>query len=225
MIEAVIFDMDGTLVDSERIGIEGWRRTAEEMGLDVPLAFVKSFIGRTPPTIKAMLAERFGDADVAERSYERCVQIRRALSETDLVTKPGAVEVVRALHADGYRIELATSSPRAVAESNLSRFGILEFFDVITSGEEVTNGKPHPEMYELAARKLGLDPVACAAVEDSPNGVRSAAAAGLRVFMVPDVIEPTPEIAALCHHILPSLHELPASIAADSAAQDAGEGR
>lgn len=214
MIKAVIFDMDGTLVDTERLGIKGWAAAAEELGVEIPLSLIKQFIGRTLPAVQALLAEHLGSAELADRAYEIHTAVRRKLSETELETKPGAIEALRALHDAGYRLELATSSRRATASFNLERFGILPLFEAITCGEEVVNGKPDPEMYELAARKLDLPPEACAVVEDSPNGVRAGHAAGMPVFMVPDVIEPTPELTALCYRVLPSLHELPAAIAA-----------
>lgn len=214
MVEAVIFDMDGTLVDTERLGIKGWEVAAEELGVEIPLSLIKQFIGRTPPAVKAMVAEHLGDEALAVTAYDRHMDVRRELAETELATKPGALEAIAALGSAGYRIGLATSSRRATAEFNLNRFGVLGRFETITCGEEVVHGKPDPEMYLVAAQKFGLEPHACAVVEDSPNGVRAGHAAGMPVFMVPDVIEPTDELVAMCERVLPSLHELPDAVAA-----------
>lgn len=211
-LDAVIFDMDGTLVDTERLGFKGWDLASAELGVEVPHDLVVSFVGHNEPAVLAMLTDALGDPDLSRRVFELHWQKRRELAETELEPKRGALWAVRELKGQGYRLAVASSSPREMIELNLSRTGMLDAFDIITDGTEVENGKPAPDIFLLAAEKLGADPARCAVVEDSPNGVRAGHAAGMSVYLVPDVITPTPEIASLAHEVLPSLEELPAAL-------------
>lgn len=212
-IDAIIFDMDGTLVDTERLGFKGWDLAGDDLGVHISRELMTSFVGRNEPTVLQMLTNALGDADLAQRLFDLHWEKRRELAATELEAKAGAPEAVRALKAAGYRLGVASSSGREMIELNLSRVGLRDYFDEITCGTETEHGKPAPDIYLLAARKFGVDPTRCAAVEDSPNGIRSAAAADMTVFAVPDVIGVTPELEALCHAVLPSLAELPAAMA------------
>ena len=211
--DAIIFDMDGTLVDTERLGFKGWDLAAAELGADVPRALAESFVGHNEPAVLAMLTEALGDADLARRVFDLHWVKRRELAETELEAKPGAVDAVHELKREGYRLAVASSSSREMIELNLSRAGMLDAFDIITGGTEVENGKPAPDIFLLAAQKLGAEPARCAVVEDSPNGVRAGAAAGMTVYLVPDTIAPTPEITSLARAVLTTLAELPAAVA------------
>ena len=126
---------------------------------------------------------------------------------------PGAREALDELHAAGYPLALATSTYRSKAISRLDRFGLRDMFASITTGDEIENGKPAPDIFLLAAERMGVDPARCAVIEDSHNGVRSGHAAGAQVFMVPDMVPPTSEIEGMCAAILENLHELPGAIA------------
>lgn len=212
MIKAVIFDMDGTLVDTERLGIKAWELTSERLGIEVPEDLVYSFIGRTQPAVLGLLAESCGGMEVARRAYDIHRVITVELAKTDLVAKPGAYEALDALADEGYYLGVASSSRLETIRGNLGRLGLLDFFEDLTSGDEVSAGKPDPEIFQLAASRAGAEPGECIVVEDSPNGVRSGHAAGTHVVMVPDVIAPTPEISAMCDAILESLVELPRAV-------------
>lgn len=220
MIDAVIFDMDGTLVDSERLGFTGWREAGKRLGATIPDDLMRSFIGHNAAEVVAMCTDYLGDADLAQRVFDLHWDIRRERTATDLTLLPGVHEALSALKAAGMRLAVCTSSDRPITESNLSRFGILDAFESITCGDEVKRGKPNPQIYTIAAQKLGVSPDACAVVEDSPNGVRAGYAAGMTVFMVPNVIEPTREMVEKTARILGTLHELPAAIAEVAGAQD-----
>lgn len=211
--DAIIFDMDGTLVDTERLGFKGWDLAAAELGADVPRALAVSFVGHNEPAVLAMLTDAMGDADLARRVFDLHWQKRRELAETELEAKPGALDALRALKAEGYRLAVASSSGREIIEINLSRAGMLDYFDAITAGTEVENGKPAPDIFLLAAQKLGVEPARAAVIEDSPNGVRAGHAAGMQVYLVPDIIAPTPQIEAMTREVLSTLADLPAAIA------------
>lgn len=212
-IQAILFDMDGTLVDSERVGQKAWAATADEMGIDIPEDLVRSFIGRPSHSCRALLAEHLGgDVDLADRVFDLHIELFLRFVETDLELKPGAIEVLEALKEAGYPLAIATSTARVRAVPRLERFDMLKYFDSVTCGDEIENGKPAPDIFIESARRLGVDPAACAVIEDSHNGVRSGYAAGAQVFMVPDLMAPTPEVESLCAAVLPSLHELPEAI-------------
>ncbi len=215
MIKAVIYDMDGTLVDTEHLGLRAWDEAAEQLGTDVPRDLSKQFIGRARPSVVDMLVEHLGSRSLAEQVYDLHRDIQFELSKDHLETKPGALESLRTLHEEGYRIALATSSRRETVDYNLNRFGIMDLFEVITCGDEMKRGKPYPDIYLRTAERLELDPVTCAVIEDSANGVKAGHAAGMHVYMVPDVLAPTEELVAMCDRVLESLFELPAALRED----------
>lgn len=214
MVTTVIYDMDGTLVDSERLSLIAWKRSIEEFGSPFPTSVVETFIGRNRADILAIVAEQTGSEELALKIYDRHIDFFVDLCETDLELKPGAVESLNALREAGLRVGLATSAGRDRVGGRLGRFGLEDGFDAITCGDEVSHSKPEPDIFLEAARRLGAEPAACVVVEDSFNGVRAGRAAGMHVFMVPDILQPTEEIAGLCDAVLPSLNELPAAVAA-----------
>ena len=208
MITSVIFDMDGTLLDSEGIGLEAWRIAGERMGLDFPLSLTRSFIGMNKAACMKMITERFGDRELCDRVFDLHKDIEEELYPTMLDTKPGAHEVLSALRSRGIRLALATSTHRAKACDKLGGFGLLEYFDALVGGDEVVHSKPNPDIFTEAVSRLGADVKECAVIEDSFNGVRAAHASGMYTVMVPDLIEPTPEISDLADTVVPSLFEV-----------------
>ena len=212
MIKAVIFDMDGTLIDSERLGAAAWAQAADELGLEFSQDVSRSFIGRTLPDVLKILADLYGNEEDGERLWRRHREIREEMAETDLELKDGARECIDGLLAAGYHIGLATSSRHATAEGNLRRFGLFDKFETVTCGEDVEHGKPDPEMYLLACKRAGAVPSECAVVEDSRNGCVAGIMAGCHVFAVPDLVPLPDEVADGCEAVLETLHELPAAI-------------
>ena len=158
---------------------------------------IKSFVGRTADAVTNMLVEHLGITEAtAQELFSLHRSIKEELMENELAAKPFAVKALSVLKDHGFALGLATSSYRPVAERELEPFGMQAYFDSITCGDEIEHGKPAPDIYLLAAERLGMWPEECAVVEDSPNGVRAGAAAGMPVFLVPDTIEPTSEMCS-----------------------------
>lgn len=214
-IKAVIFDMDGTLVDSEKVSVAAWKRAAEVMNVDLPDDLIRSFIGRNVQSYRAMLIDHLGgDEEFGDTVLQAHLDAYFEIQESIIELKPGAKESLAALREMGLPLALGTSTPREWAEPRMAFFDLQKEFVTTTCGDEVERGKPAPDIFLAAAVSLGIHPEDCAVIEDSHNGVLAGHAAGMQVFMVPDIIPPTEEIRAMCTAVLDTLHELPAAIEA-----------
>jgi HAD superfamily hydrolase (TIGR01509 family) len=186
-LAAVAFDMDGLLVDSEPLWFLAERAVMARLGADWAPADQQALVGGSlGSTVEYLLAKATEPADpvfVGRWLIERMVDL---VSTRPLTVLPGAAELVREVQAAGLPHALVTSSEAAVVDAVLGRLDIR--FDAIISAADVTQTKPDPEGYLLAAAKLGVDPRRCIALEDSPNGVAAAEAAGFRVVAVPSVV-------------------------------------
>lgn len=211
-MQAVIFDMDGTLIDTERVSQAAWRRAAQDFRIEIPEHILHAFVGCSIPNAMNMIDDEFGDPAFTERLFNRRHEIFDATWKDELELKPGAAEAVAAVRERGLAAALATSSVRDRAITSMERLGLMELFDAAVFDEDIEHHKPAPDVYLVAADHLGVEPTRCVTVEDSFNGVRAGAAAGMRTIMVPDYNEPTPEIRALCAEVLTTLHELPAAL-------------
>ena len=207
-IEAVVFDMDGLLVDTESVFLTAMSRAAAEAGLDYPLAFHRTLIGTTHAVGERLFLDAYGhDFDLAAfraRTFAVVDEIRRE----GLRLKAGVLELLDHLDALGLPSAIATSSGHATVEAHLGWSGIVPRFQAVIADGDYARSKPHPDPFLAAARALDVDPAACLALEDSHNGVRAAHAAGMMVVMVPDLLEPTAEMHGLCVRIADSLHEV-----------------
>jgi HAD superfamily hydrolase (TIGR01509 family) len=184
-LEAVIFDLDGLAVDSEPIQVEAWSSAVEALGGGFDPALLRPYWGRPIATTAAGLARHFGlNAARLEAARDRAFD---ELTETGVPVMPSLPEAMKRLQECGMRTGLVTSGTRVYADRVLASLrrdhGVG--FDVVVTRDDVVNPKPDPEPYLLAARLLRLEPVACAVLEDAPNGVASANAAGMRVVAVP----------------------------------------
>jgi HAD superfamily hydrolase (TIGR01509 family) len=184
-LEAVLWDMDGTLVDSEpiwaRVQIELLAELGATWTLEDCVALVGSDLGDAVKAWMARIPEgRIEPDELAERMYGEVV---RSLKE-GIVLRPGAVELLTALKEAGIPCALVSASYRVMIDAVLSHLP-PDLFEVIVAGDEVRNGKPHPEPYLTAARELDVDPAKCVVVEDSPGGTASGTAAGAFVLAVP----------------------------------------
>ncbi len=186
-LQAVIFDLDGTLVDTEAVWTIALTRWLETHGKTYEPSFQKELMGRSGIVNLGLMRERYGlEGDDAALLAERTDFFRKTFDEIGFVPKPGARELVSALAEMDIKIGLATASERDYAERALESLGCRSCFVAVTCGEDVKNGKPHPDIFLTAASRVGVDPATAVGVEDSPSGVASAKAAGLKVVGVAD---------------------------------------
>lgn len=182
MLKAVLFDMDGVIIDSEPYHYQVEMSVMRDLGLSVSREEYLSWAGTTSRTMYGLLKERHGLKPSVEELYtlnqERYMAYLRSLPE--LSTVPGALGLIRRLSAAGLPLALASSSPLPQIRYVLDRLELTALFPVVASGDEVPGGKPEPDIFLLAARRLRLPPESCLVIEDSTHGVRAARRAGMR---------------------------------------------
>lgn len=183
--KAVIFDMDGVLVDSEPILVESEKITLNTYHITVPDSEWSNFKGTTDKAMFSSIVEQFTNGNVSAQeliAYRHQTYLNIAPQRIQMIS--GALDFVKAVHQRGIKIALTTSSPKAIQDMVFRRFHLTSYFAVVTTGEDVVNGKPHPEPYQTTARKLGIPTHECLVIEDSLNGIRSAKAAGCKVVAI-----------------------------------------
>ncbi len=190
-MEAVLFDMDGLLLDTERLALRAWMEGAAALGAELSEATVLETIGVDWERTRRIIAAALPGGEEDFPALQREVQgIYHRLLETDLVIKPGAAELLAALKERGVPMGLATSTTREGAERRLTKARLLGYFSGSACGDEITNGKPAPDIFLLSAQRVGADPAHCVVLEDSPAGLRGARDAGMRTIWVPDLVRP-----------------------------------
>lgn len=209
-IKAVIFDLDGTLLDTEKYFRINWPKTFEHFGYTMTDQQYLSIRSLGRPFIYETLKAYSGDPDFnyeEVRSY-RSKLMEESLQQNGIELKEGAVQLLSHLKKKGIICAIATASPVDRSERYLKQTGILSYFDRIISARNMKEGKPSPDVYQFAVKELGLDPHECLAVEDSPNGVLSASRAGLKVVFVPDLTPADSETEKLIYAQFQNLAEL-----------------
>ena len=204
MKKGAIFDMDGLLVDSERMYQQIWIDQAHEMGVELSPDFVKEVSGTNGVLRENIINKHFhtdeGKAIVAENLKRGKEKLQKHVP-----LKTGVREILKFFYDRGIKIAVASSNYEDQIRSNLEKSGIAPYFDAIVSGSEITHGKPAPDIFLKAAEKLELDPRDCYVFEDSLNGIRAAHTAECAPVMIPDMMEPTEEIQEICHGIFPDM--------------------
>ncbi|MFV2090845.1 MAG: HAD family hydrolase [Pseudomonadales bacterium] len=208
-LAGVLCDMDGLLLDSERLARDAFVKACREFGWEPDLQVYQLCIGSTVEKTEALLSSAFGPKFPYEGIEVRWSEHYHArLREGPVPVKTGALDLLEFLKGRMVPLALVTSTPRGTALNKLERTGLLCYFDQLVCGGETDLGKPDPDPYLAAARRLGLEPERCWALEDSANGVRAAHAAGCAVIQVPDMVAPTAELLTLGHTIVESLHDV-----------------
>ncbi len=204
--KAVVFDMDGVLLDSERITRIMWKKAGEEYNISDVETAVKDCTGCARPDQWVYLKKKYGEDFPAKEFRERCSFLfHKYADKNGLPVMPYAREILSYLSGKGYVLSLASSTREKTVIKELKEASLFDFFETITCGDSVLHSKPDPEIYAKACASLSLAPEECAAVEDSPNGIISAYRAGLSPVMVVDQIEADetilPKLYKLCHSL------------------------
>jgi HAD superfamily hydrolase (TIGR01509 family) len=213
-VGAVILDMDGVMLDTESIYKPAWQQAAKEYGYSLDDAFYLTLVGRDTASCELALLERLGsDFPVADFRTRWSLLWRTAVEHSGISTKPGLTELLSILDASQVPVAVATSSDREYTTLSLRAARLENRFQHIVTRDEVVSGKPVPDVYLESARRLGVAPERCIAVEDSDAGVLAASRAGMVTVMVPDVKRPSPEAQTAAFHVATSLFDARSVIA------------
>lgn len=194
-MKGAIFDMDGLLLDTERLYQESWVEMAKEFRQAPDPAFPSAVSGTNGEGMRQIIRKYYPAVD-AHAFQARCIaRVERILDEQGAPEKPGARELLEYFRAQGIKTAVASSTGKERILSNLRQTGLDVFFDAVVSGQEVVHGKPEPDIFLLAAERIGCASETCYVFEDSTNGVRAGMAAGCVTVMVPDLVPPPEGLA------------------------------
>jgi len=212
-IGGVVFDMDGLMLDTESIYKATWQQAARELGFPLDDAFYLTLVGRPNIDGEREIARKFGEAFPLDEFQARWPVLWRGhVEQHGIPRKPGLIELLDFLDERGLKRAVATSSERDYTDFSLGHAGLGERFAVFVTGEEVKHGKPAPDIYAEAARRLGLHPAECVALEDSDAGILAASRAGMTALLIPDLKSPSEEAKKAAAGVFPTLHEARAYI-------------
>ncbi|WP_125144569.1 HAD family hydrolase [Clostridium transplantifaecale] len=208
IIEGVIFDMDGLMFDTERLGLEGWKKAGRILGYPVGEEVVAGIRGCNRADAKKKFKAQYGEGF----NYEQALQIRlhyaeEMLRKQGIPVKPGLYRLLETLRNKRIPMGVATGSSRETALSNLKNAGIREYFSAIVCGDEVEHAKPWPDIFIRTAECLGTDCSRTMVFEDSSNGIEAASRAGCIPVMVPDLTRPDDALRAKCYRVIENLGE------------------
>lgn len=215
-VGAVVFDMDGLLLDTERLSMRAWQAGAREQGIEVPDALFFEMIGRREADCIAILEREYGTAIDGPRVATAGQKIYQALLEQGVPVMKGARELLEFLSVAQVPLAVATSTHHAIACDKLQKAGVFDFFQTVTGGDQVKNGKPAPDIYLAAVASLKRVPSDCVAFEDSSPGAMAAATAGVRAVLVPDLTVPSAAALAVASCVCASLIDAKALFASTS---------
>ena len=204
MKKGAIFDMDGTLFDSERIYQDAWLETVKYFGKDRGAELVKEVSGASEANCRKTIKNFYPDVDV-DNFFNHVIEVAVKVFENGVDMKPGVVEILKFFKENGVKMAVASSSSLDVINKNVEHANIKKYFTAIISGDDVKNGKPSPDIFIKAAEKINIPANDCYVFEDSFNGIRGAYAAGCAPIMIPDTMHPNEEIKKICAGIFPNL--------------------
>lgn len=208
-IDAIIFDMDGLMLDTERLAQRAWQQAGTDLGYDLPDEIYRQAIGRTAQATEEIFRGHFGVDSPFEKIYQRKQQYyHEAIEQGQIALKPGLLDLLDDIDQSPLRKAVATSTARPLALQKLRVTQLLPRFPQIVCGNEVANGKPAPDIFLAAAAKLDCAAGRCLVLEDSPAGIRAAHAAGMIPVHVPDLVAPAQEIHQLSYRVVDSLYDV-----------------
>lgn len=209
MIKAVVFDFDGLLVDTEIVSFKVYKNILSQYGMDFQIGtYAREYSGCPEVENVAKLLRSYGLPMTFDTLFDLVVSTERELLKKSADLKPGARELLQHLHEHGYGIAVASSSLTDRAMKILNQHDIARYFTAFVFSEDITNGKPDPEIFLKAAEKLEVTPSECLVLEDSEAGIEAAARAGMRVICIPDVKTPGPSYLRKTEAVLNSLDEI-----------------
>ena len=212
-IKGAIFDMDGLMLDTEKLYLRFWREAAAFYGFEMTTQHVlgiRSLAAKfAEPKLKGIFGESFDYHKVRNKRKELMAEF---IEHNGIEKKQGLDELLQSLSRRGIKLAVATATDRERTENNLEKAAVKQYFDAIITGDMITNGKPEPDIYLTAAKALDLASEQCIALEDSPNGIRSAYTAGCKAIMIPDLTQPDEEIKPMLYGCYASLSELCAQL-------------
>ena len=205
MIKYAIFDMDGTLLDTEPLYEKAWVDIGEKWGLEGMAEKYPLIVGRSIESICSMMKEWFGEDFDASGFFEERMKCFVGLIEREIPIKKGCIELLEFLKQQGIPMAIATSTPMYITSNNMDKTGIGKYMDAVVTAEAVQNGKPAPDIFLEAAKRIGADPLYTIVCEDSINGIRGAHRAAMKPIMVIDRLAQTDETAEICFATCDSL--------------------
>jgi HAD superfamily hydrolase (TIGR01509 family) len=212
---AVLFDMDGLMFDTERLIWRAWRQAMDDFGYEASDEVFLASIGATVESTNQLLIAAYGPDFLLEATNRRTDEYAwQEVEARGAPLKPGLLALLDYLELQEIPKAVASSSGRATIDRLLAAAGLAQRFAAIAAGDQVTHGKPAPDIFLLAARRLGVEPARCLVLEDSERGAQAARAAGMAVVIVPDIKPPPADIASLAAAVLPDLHAVQAWLAA-----------
>ena len=208
-IKALIFDMDGVIFDTERVYLNTWIKVFKDYGYEMSMEIYTSVMGTGRKNVKNVFLDVFGqDLPINEMYKEKDDQLLDIIRKGQVPLKEGAKELLSAARKKGYKIALATSANRERLDIQLKTKDMEQYFDAIVCGDDISKGKPDPEIFLKACYKLDLKPENCIVIEDSPAGTKGAYDGKFTGFHVEDLKEADEEILKYCHKSFKSLLEI-----------------
>lgn len=208
IVKGIIFDMDGTMFDSEKIWRNMWNHLPEAFGLENNLLVGEAMCGTSGEASLKVARRFFPELDPDEFVQEGLRQYHQLVFAKQPEEKPYLHELIRYLAEQGYVLAVASGSEQDEIELNLHRAGLTKYFTAAVSGHSVPCGKPAPDIFQETARQIGCRPEECMVIEDGENGIRAAAAAGCKPVMIPDLTQPSDEIKKLCAAVFDTMGDL-----------------
>lgn len=208
MIKAVIFDMDGTMLDTEHVKEEGLKYVGESLNVKIDDQTLTQIRGTNNTRLKEILCNKFEGLNVEKLLETREKYVEKYFENNPIEPKKGLLELLEFLKNHDYKMAVASSSNLEVIKKYLKKVGVFDYFDVIIGGDIVTKGKPDPEIYSKCIEQLNLSKEECIGVEDTANGVLSIHRAGMKPIMIPDLEKPSEEIENLVYAKLESLSDV-----------------